>query len=264
MPMSPTVISVAKLQLALSSALTSASRTGCTLFSLAPITCWPSALLSMPTISGVICTVPSDSVVWVGHCTLRPIGDSAVLMTLRTVWGFAVVLRLERSTGTPATVSEPMENVPVEVVVPPDCWVAFHCRPPRTTAPSERDLPDVRRRRGRARGAVVDGGLRADVSPLTASTLRAPRCWTAVVSEPDDGCVVAVAASFPMPRPSGEDCGVMLSDRLWLPLVDSACTGAARRSAAGSAPPSHPSASSEVPMAPRSIVWDSDCASMSW
>ncbi len=67
MPMSPMVISLAKLQLALSSALTSASRTGWTLFSLAPTTCCPSALLSMPTTSGEICTVPSDSVVCVGH-----------------------------------------------------------------------------------------------------------------------------------------------------------------------------------------------------
>ena len=55
----------------------------------------------------------------------------------------------------------------------------------------------------------------------------------------------------------------MLLDRLWLPLVDSACTGGGT-SLFGTvgAEPSHPSASSAVPMAPRSIVWDNDCASM--
>ena len=104
-----------------------------------------------------------------------------------------------------------------------------------------------------------------DVSPLMASIPPGTEMLDAVVSEPDDGCVVAVAASLPRPRPSGEDCGVMLSDRLWLPLVDSACTGGGT-SLAGSVggAPSHPSDSSDVPMAPRSIVWDSDWASTSW
>ena len=104
-----------------------------------------------------------------------------------------------------------------------------------------------------------------DVSPLTASRPPGIAMFDTVVSEPEDGCVVAVAASLPMPSPLGEDCGVMLLERLWLPLVDSACTGGGT-SLCGrvGADPSHPWASSEVPMAPRSIVWDSDCASMSW
>ena len=57
----------------------------------------------------------------------------------------------------------------------------------------------------------------------------------------------------------------MLSVRLWLPLVDSACTGGGT-SLAGSVGGAslHPSDSSDVPMAPRSIVWDSDWASTSW
>ncbi len=104
-----------------------------------------------------------------------------------------------------------------------------------------------------------------DVSPLTASRPPGTEMFDTVVSEPDDGWVVAVAASLPTPRPSDVDWGVMLSERLWLPLVDSACTGGGT-SLCGrvGADPSHPWASSEVPMAPRSIVWDSDWACMSW
>ena len=214
MPMSPMVTSLAKLQSALRSALTSASRTGCTLFSLAPTTCCPSALSSMPTMRGVICTVPSDRVVCVGHCTLSPIGDSAVLMMLSTLCGFAPLLRLERSRGTPATVSEPMEKVPVAVVAPPDCCVAFHCSPPRTTAPLPREICPMSDVAVAVRVAPLSMEACAlDVSPLTASIPPGTEMLEAVVSEPDDGCVVAVAASFPRPRPSGEDCGVMLSER---------------------------------------------------
>ena len=83
------------------------------------------------------------------------------------------------------------------------------------------------------------------------------------MSEVADGCVVTMADS--LPTPTGDDAGVMVSVRLWFPLTDSACTGGGTsfESSVGG-PPSQPAASSEVPMAPRSIVCESDWASMSW
>ena len=86
-----------------------------------------------------------------------------------------------------------------------------------------------------------------------------------VVVEDEAGCVDALADSLPRPRPLGDDWGVMESVRLWFPLVDSACTGGGTSfwgSVGG--PPLHPGASSAVPMAPRSTVWDRDCASRFW
>ena len=210
----------------------------------------------MPTTSGEICTVPSDSVVCVGHSTLRPIGASAVLMTLRTLCGLALLLSDERSTGMPAIVSEPTEKVPAEVVVPPDCCVAVHCSPPRTTAPLPRESCPMSAVAVAVRVAPLSiDAFALDVSPLTPTKPPGIAMFETPVSEPEDGCVVAVAASSPMPRPSGEDCGVMLLERLWFPLVDSACTGGGT-SLCGrvGADPLQPSASSEVPMAPRSIV----------
>ena len=57
----------------------------------------------------------------------------------------------------------------------------------------------------------------------------------------------------------------MLSLPLALPLVDSTCTGwGVWLWLTVGAPPEQPSASSEVPMAPRSTVSDRDCASVSW
>ena len=64
------------------------------------MTSCPSVLLSMPMMSGEICTVPSGSVVCAGHWTLRPTGDSAVLMMFNTVCGLNVEdeVSCERST----------------------------------------------------------------------------------------------------------------------------------------------------------------------
>ncbi len=87
----------------------------------------------------------------------------------------------------------------------------------------------------------------------------------AVVVDADAGCVVAMAISLPTPRPVSVDCGVMESVRVWLPLVDSACTGGGTSlwgRVGGEL--SQPSASSAVPMVPRSIVCESDWASTSW
>ncbi len=265
-PISLTRIGLANWQLALSSALTSASRTGWAVPRLAPTTFWPSVVLSMPTMSGEIWTVPSASVVWVGHWTLRPTGDSAELMAVSSDCGFAALPTGERSTGAPATVTEPMENAPVAVVVAPVCWVAVHCRLPRTTAPLPMEICPMLDVAVAVRVAPLSmEAFAPDVSPLTVSSPPGTEMLDTVVREPEDGCVVAVAASFPRPRPSGEDCGVMLLERLWLPFVDSACTGGGT-SLCGrvGADPSHPWDSSEVPMAPRSIVSDSDCASRSW
>ena len=78
---------MAKLQFALSSALTMAERTVWIWPRFDPMTSCPSVLLSMPTVSGEICTVPSGNVDMVGHWMLRPTGDSAVLMMVKIVCG---------------------------------------------------------------------------------------------------------------------------------------------------------------------------------
>src|ERR1700722_18746580 len=83
----------------------------------------------------------------------------------------------------------------------------------------------------------------------------------AVVVDPDAGCEGAIAISLPTPSPVSVDCGVMLSVRTWFPLVDSACTGGGTSlwgRVGGEL--SQPSASSAVPMVPRSIVCESDWA----
>src|SRR5581483_1421348 len=131
-PMSPTVISDARLQSAFNSASTNAWRSGCTVGRLVPMTSCPRALLSMPMVSGEITTVPSGNVLWAGHWILKPSGAPTVLITLSSVCGDVVA---GSGTLTPATLSDPMLNVPVDTVAPPDSCVAAQCRPPSTIAP---------------------------------------------------------------------------------------------------------------------------------
>ncbi len=77
------------------------------------------------------------------------------------------------------------------------------------------------------------------------------------------GCVVTLADS--LPTPSGKEAGEIVSVSCWFPLTDSACTeGGTSLGLRIGAPPLHPAASRTVPIVPRSIVCDNDCASMSW
>ena len=70
-----------------------------------------------------------------------------------------------------------MENVPLEVVVPPDCCVAVHCRPPSTTAPLSREICPISDVAVAVRVAPLSmEAFALDVRPLMASSHPAPRC----------------------------------------------------------------------------------------
>ena len=181
-----------------------------------------------------------------------------------TVWGLSVEVSCDRSIFTPSTVSEPIVKVPLEVVVAPVCCVAVHCRPPSTTEPCASEISPtlevaVAVRVSPLSMEVCEVELRPEIVSRPPGTVMA----ATLVLESDEGCVVAVAAS--VPTPSGEEAGVMVSLRVWLPLTDSACTdGGTSLAGRVGGPPEQPAASRAVPMAPRSRVCDSDCASMSW
>ena len=263
--MSPTRKASAVLQLALSSAFTTAVRSAWTLPRLVPMTSWPSALLSMPICMGEISMVPSGRVVLDGHTTLMPMGASAVLMTLSTVCGDSLS-RVEVGTATPPMVRAPMLKVPVEVDAAPVWFSADQCRWPRTTRP----LPSESDATSAVAVAVRVAPLSMEacvwlVSPLIEKSPPGTATFCIVVSASEEGWVVTEANSAPAPRPLAEELFVMLSLPLALPLVDSTCTGwGVWLWLTVGAPPEQPSASSEVPMAPRSTVSDRDCASVSW
>ncbi len=266
MPMSPSANAVAKLQFASTNALTMAERSVWIEPRFEPMISWPNALLSMPTVSGEICTVPSASVDTAGHWMLKPIGVNTVLMMFSSVCGLklpVVGMYFERSILTPATVRVPRLKVAVEVVVAPVCCVAVHTRPPSWISPLTSEIVPI-----------VDVAVAVRVAPLsievcevddrpdTDKKLPGTLMPATAVLEVAVGCVVTLADS--VPTPIGKAAGVIVWPSCWFPLTDSACTeGGTSFDARIGGPPLHPAASRTVPIVPRSIVCDSDCASMS-
>ena len=145
----------------------------------------------------------------------------------------------------------PHANVPDAVLAPPVCCVAAQCRPPRTTAPPASEICLMSAVAVAVRVALLSiEAWVVEVRPLTLSKPPGTAMLFTVVVASDVGRVVAFADSFPMPRPSGDACGVMLLVCVWFPLVDLTCT-AGGTSLGGSVglPPLHPWASSAVPIA---------------
>src|SRR5580693_3152808 len=102
-----------------------------------------------------------------------------------------------------------------------------------------------------------------EVSPVTVNSPPGTVMSETWVSEVADGWVVTTADS--LPKPTGDEAGVTEALRLWFPLTDSACTdGGTSFELSVGGPPLQPAASSAVPMAPRSMVWESAWASMFW
>ena len=266
--MSPTVISVAKLQLALRMALTSASRTGWTLFSLAPTTSWPSVLLSMPMTSGEIWDGP------VRERRLRRPLDVEADRGERGVDDVEDRLRNRECAAEPGQVDRHAGDGEGADEERPRSWSSSH----RSAA--WRSTAGRRGRRRRCRGRSA----RRPTSPWPCGWRRCR--WRPARSTSALGWRAAHPAPRCCSRSSGTPRTVAWSR--WRPRcrcpgrrarsaarrcrTGSGCRsstpparGAARRSAGTvGADPSQPSASIVVPMVPRSIVWESDCPSMSW
>ncbi len=119
-----------------------------------------------------------------------------------------------------------MLKVAVEVDAPPVWFSAVQCRPPRTTRPLPRESDPM----FAVAVAVRVAPLSMEAcdwlaSPLMVKSPPGTATFCMVVSASDDGWVVTEANSAPAPRPLAEELFVTLLLPLWLPLVDSTCTG---------------------------------------
>ena len=151
------------------------------------------------------------------------------------------------------------------VGVSPLVCVAVHCSPLRTTNPLASEMePTVEVAVAWRLLPSTRATCEVEVSPLTLST-PGTVMLPVIVDDVAVGCVVTEADSSPTPTPRVLSEATMFLVRLWFPLIDSAWIGGGTSlSGIVGGELLQPSASSDVPMAPRSMVCESDCACAFW